>query len=409
MNPSTPPSASGIAAVPGFRLAASSADVRGLRDHRLDMALIVSDVPETTGAAVFTQNDVKAAPVKLGLASMESNRGVLRAILINSGNANACTGLQGDQDAQAMAEATATSLGIPSNQVLVCSTGRIGRALPMDRIMPKIPELIQGVNDLPETEEEAAQAILTSDTRPKLVCLTGEIQGQTFTIGGMAKGAGMIQPDMATMLAHLCSDVRLSPDLALNYLRKATADTFNAITVDGDMSTNDTVTLQTNGLSGICIDDLDTKDQDTFFKLLEATCWDLARKIVGDGEKISKVVELQITGAPDKTAAEAVARCIGNSLLVKTSWYGSDPNWGRLLDAAGYAKVGLKEDSLSLAYNAIPVIEHGEVQAERESEWKAVVSLPEFSITLDLGLGDAAFRLLTSDLTEAYVDFNKSE
>lgn len=399
----------GITDVPGFVAAAASADVRGLGNGRLDLALVRNLGPDYTAAAVFTRNDVKAASVRQGEDTLRRNGGRLQAVLINSGNANACTGPEGEEDNARLIQSLAAALGIPADDLLVSSTGRIGRRLPIDRMLDSLPALAKGLAPDGEAGHAASQAILTSDTRPKTVTVKFSLDGREVTIGGMAKGAGMIQPDMATMLAYFATDVQLEPGLAQRILREAVQTTFNAISVDGDMSTNDTVVLLANGRSGTAISDSDPTGIGLFREKLTAVCEAMARAIVGDGEKISHVVELVVAGAMNTAEAEKVARAIGNSLLVKSSWYGADPNWGRILDAAGYARVGLDESKLELFYNETPVFRHGREAGEYREQWRAIVREREFGIRLNLNRGDARFRLLTTDLTEAYVHFNKSE
>lgn len=399
----------GLTAVPGFHVSATAADIRENGQERLDMALIRNTGPQFTAAAVFTQNDIKAAPVIQGAQALKSSSGQCQAILVNSGNANACTGPEGFQDNKRLINAVARALSLSENQILISSTGRIGRRLPIDRMEAAVAGLVQSLSSDEDQGRQASEAILTSDTRLKTVTVTTEIQGKTITLSGMAKGAGMIQPDMATMLAYVATDAELTPDLASRLLKTATDQSFNVITVDGDMSTNDTVVLMANGASGISIQDSDTESLRLFQEALDALCWKLASAIVGDGEKISRVVTVEVSGARSAQDAEKVARSIGNSLLVKSSWYGGDPNWGRLLDAAGYARVGIEEAKLDLYYNDTPVFLQGVEQDEHKKDWRIIVAEKTFTIRLHLNLGERSFKILASDLTEAYVDFNKSE
>jgi glutamate N-acetyltransferase/amino-acid N-acetyltransferase len=255
----------------------------------------------------------------------------------------------------------------------------------------------------------AAEAILTSDTRPKTCTARFTAHGRTVTVAAMAKGAGMIQPGMATMLAFLCSDAAAPAALLRETLQAANRRTFNAITVDGDMSTNDTVLLLANGASGLDLAIAPDETRALFAEAVFQVCDCLAQKIVGDGEKITKVVEVLVRGAATDADAEKVARAIGNSLLVKSSWFGEDPNWGRLLDAAGYARIGLIEEKVDLAYDNTPVLVAGAARDENIPQWKSIVRQPRFRVTLDLHLGPGNFRLLASDLTEGYVNYNKSE
>lgn len=398
----------GVVDAQGFALAGVACDIRDKGDlQRKDVALIYSERP-CTAAAVFTTNDVKAAPVRYGQALLQG-KGVFHGIVANSGNANACTGEQGEKNTLLMAEAAQKACGAPEGSFFVGSTGRIGRQLPMDKLLAGIEAAGQSLAANAEQSLAAAWAILTSDTRPKVVTASFELAGKTVTVAGMGKGAGMIEPNMATMLAFIGTDAAVAQPLLQQALCYANARSFNTISVDGDMSTNDTVVVLANGASGVEIREEDSEAFALFKAALHKVCLSLAEKMVGDGERVTKFVRVQVLGAPSDAAAEKVARAIGNSLLVKTSWYGSDPNWGRLLDAAGYARVGLVENKLDLDYDDIPVIRQGEPQDENLQKWKAAVAKKHFAITLNLNLGQGAFTLISADLSEGYVAFNKSE
>ncbi|MCC5806672.1 MAG: bifunctional glutamate N-acetyltransferase/amino-acid acetyltransferase ArgJ [Opitutales bacterium] len=404
------PRSSGIADVAGFRLNGAAADIRGKGDDRLDVALIVSDAPAAS-AGVFTRNAFAAAPVALCREVLRGGSRV-RAVVANSGNANACTGERGHGDAERMQALAAEAAGCEAGEVFVCSTGRIGEALPMDRLGRGIALAGADLGSTATHGERAADAILTSDTRRKVATARVMTAAGTFTVAGMAKGAGMIEPGMATMLAFLATDAMVAPGGLRKALGDAVDTTFNAITVDGDMSTNDTVLLLANGASGVRPAGGDLA---RFREAVRLVCDALAEKIVGDGEKITKVVELLVGGAASRADAEAVARAIGNSLLVKSSWYGNDPNWGRILDAAGYAHAAFDPARVALAYAAsakhkpVPVFAAGTAAAQNKPRWKKIVARPRFTIRLDLGAGRHAYRLLSADLTEGYVNFNKSE
>jgi len=396
----------GLTDVKGFAVAAIACDIREKGTDRLDLALICSKTP-CTAAGVFTLNDVKAAPVRVCTEILDAGMPV-HGIVANSGNANACTGAQGLCDAKAMAEGAAKATKLPHNSFLVCSTGRIGRAMPMPRILTGIEQAATALLSTPAEGQRAAEAILTSDTRPKTCTARFEWEGRTVTVAAMAKGAGMIQPNMATMLAFLCTDAAAPAALLRDLLSAANKHTFNAITVDGDMSTNDTVLLLANGASGVDMTQAPAA-RALFAQAIGKVCQCLAEKIVGDGEKITKVVTIDVNGAKDQAAAEKIARAIGNSLLVKSSWYGEDPNWGRLVDAAGYARTGLDEEKLDLAYDESPVLLKGVAQDKNLPRWKEIVKQPRFGIHLNLHQGSGTYRLLASDLTEGYVNYNKSE
>ncbi len=398
---------SGITEVPGFKAAAISCDIRGKGNDRLDTALVYSEAP-CAAAATFTTNDVKAAPVLLDMERIASGTPI-HAIVANSGNANAYTGREGIADAREMAAILANSLGIGEASVLVGSTGRIGKAMPMDALRKGIPAAAKNLSADKENGKAAAWAILTSDTRPKTATASFEHAGKTLVVSGMAKGAGMIQPNMATMLAFMATNAKLPAATLKGILQRSVFASFNRITVDGDMSTNDTAVLLANGESGLDEAALGAEGMAMFEKALLDVCKALAHMMVADGECISKVVTVNITGAKSEADAEKVARAIGNSLLVKSSWFGDDPNWGRLLDAAGYARIGLNPDTLDLSYGEIPVVKNGTPIYDNKPLWKERVSQKTFSVDLDLHMGGAAFTLLASDLTEGYVNYNKSE
>ncbi|MGE9290850.1 MAG: bifunctional glutamate N-acetyltransferase/amino-acid acetyltransferase ArgJ [Puniceicoccales bacterium] len=396
----------GITDVPGFSASGVASDIRGNGDNRLDLGIILSE-KACTGAGVFTQNDVSAAPVRY-CKSLLSPTQAFHGVVVNSGNANACTGEQGEKDCPAMADRTREALSLPEKSVFVASTGRIGRALPMAKIEQGIREAAKRVTRDSAGGHDFAKAILTSDTRPKTVTVRIEIDGKRYTVAGVAKGAGMIEPNMATMLAFIATDIKVPQATLQATLTRAVHGSFNRISVDGDMSTNDTVLLLANGSSGDSVTD-NANLLDAFHKAVGEVCKRLARMIVADGERINHVIDLEVKGAQSEEDAEKVARAIGNSLLVKTSWFGNDPNWGRIVDAAGYARIGLDFNKLNLFYGEIPVLQNGTPVEENLPLWKTEVSNREFSIILDLGMGKQNYHLLTADLTEGYVDFNKSE
>jgi len=401
----------GLTDVPGFKATGVACDVRELGDDRLDLALIASEQP-AVAAGVFTQHAFAAAPVHLCQAVLASEQPV-RGIVVNSGNANACTGPQGEADAETMQRLTAEALGCVPAEVFVASTGRIGRRLPM----PKIKRGIKTAGKALEVDTidglAAADAMLTSDTRRKVITLKINTPKGPIALAGMAKGAGMIQPNMATMLAFFATDAAIPQATLQRMLREANAASFNRITVDGDMSTNDTVLLLANGASGIKAGRGSVAQ--AFQEALTHACQYLARAIVGDGERIEHVVDVHVTGAKTATEADNVARAIANSLLVKTSWFGHDPNWGRLLGAAGYADASMDLERLVLTYQtvdgkkAVPAFAHGQAIDKNLTKWQRIVRQREFAISLDLGLGKHAATVWTTDLTTGYVEFNKSE
>lgn len=399
----------GLGLVKGFKTAGVACDIRNKGDmQRLDLALVVSDC-DASAAGVFTTNDVKAAPVLTDIKKL-SNSPFMRAIVANSGNANACTGERGIADAERMCEIASQQTSLDAAKILVCSTGRIGEFLPMEKLEKGITDAAKILSNNDESSKAAASAILTSDTRSKTVIAKISCEcGKSFSIAGMAKGAGMIEPNMATMLSFIASDAKVSPEFLKKSLRLAAQKTFNRITVDGDMSTNDTVLVLANGMSGVEISEENSELAEAFQKALLEVSRILAKKIVGDGEKISKVVEVRVRGANDEIQAEKICRAIGNSLLVKSSWFGEDPNWGRLVDSAGYARTGLNYEKLDLYYDDIPVLERGRPISENKPKWKEAVRKKTFLIDMNLNLGNAEESILATDLTEAYVNFNKSE
>jgi glutamate N-acetyltransferase/amino-acid N-acetyltransferase len=395
--------------VPGFRVGAAGCDIRNKGADRLDLTLIVADRP-CAAAGVFTTNDVKAAPVRFCQQLLAVSAEQIRGIVGNSGNANACTAAQGDADAAAMAKLSADAVGAPDDAFLVCSTGRIGELLPMAKVAEGIKASAGRLSRDAAEGVRSANAILTSDTRPKSVTARFVWEGKSVTIAGIAKGAGMIEPNMATMLAFVCTDAAASPSELRAALKSSSDQSFNCVSVDGDMSTNDTVLLLASGVSGVSVGaSAPAPLRELFQEALDQVCFALAEKIVGDGEKITKVVSVEIEGARTRADAEKIARAIGNSLLVKSSWFGEDPNWGRLADAAGYARTGLDEGKLDIYYDDVPAVLGGKPLPENKPQWKQVVKAARFAVRLKLNLGDAKFRLLAADLTDGYVNYNKSE
>jgi glutamate N-acetyltransferase/amino-acid N-acetyltransferase len=397
----------GICDSPGFKTAAVGCDIREKGDmQRLDLAIVTADAP-CHAAGVFTQNDVCAAPVHVCKEILAKPGAKVAGFVVNSGNANAATGEQGMIDAKEMSAVAQLETGIGS-PFLICSTGRIGRKLPMSKVKSGIATAAQVLSEGTQASLDTTDAILTSDTRRKCATARFEYKGQMLTVAGFAKGAGMIEPNMATMLAFLSTDLDVSSVALKNTLTQACNKTFNRISIDGDMSTNDSVLFLASGKSGIAPEESPELLQ-AFRDAVFLVCDTLAEKIVGDGEKVTKLIELIVEGCKSEEDAEKVARCVGNSLLVKTSWYGSDPNWGRLADAAGYARVGLKEECFDIHYDEVPALIGGIPQDNKINQWKQIVAKKRFRITLNLNQGNGQFRLVTSDLSEAYVNFNKSE
>ncbi|MEC7543622.1 MAG: bifunctional glutamate N-acetyltransferase/amino-acid acetyltransferase ArgJ [Verrucomicrobiota bacterium] len=398
----------GVTEPRGFFASGVHCDVKGKKDGALDLGVIYSKKP-CTGAGVFTTNDVKAAPVTYCIDLLKNPKSTFHAVVANSGNANACTGAQGDADTKKMASEVARHLKVHSKEILVFSTGRIGVPLPMSRITAGIRDATDDVLQEFDGAHAFQEAILTSDTCTKSCSAKIETPGGEITVGGVVKGAGMIEPNMATMLAFLTTDAGASPELLKTILKQAVDQSFKLMTIDGDMSTNDSVVLLANKGGGIKLDLEEPTVVRKFQEAVNAVCAALARKCVSDGEKVTKFVKVRIQGAPSDADAEKVARCIANSLLVKSSWYGSDPNWGRLVDAAGYAKIGLIFDQLDLFYDDVPALINGEPIIGNKSQWQNIVKGKEFIITLDLKIKKGKAEIWTNDLSEEYVNFNKSE
>ena len=400
----------GVNAAKGFSASAVSCGIKRTPPKngkkRDDLCLVVSDTA-ATAAGVFTTNLVKAAPVLLSRRHLES--GKARAVLLNSGNANACTGEPGLRAAEQCANATAVALGIHADEVLVCSTGRIGVQLPLPKMTPGIREAAVSLKASPTAALAAAKSIMTSDSVPKQSAYEVKIGTKSFRIGGMSKGAGMISPNMATMLCVITTDAAVPVAFLRKALRESVGKTFNCITVDGDCSTNDTVLTLANGVSKTAI--RSAAEQRAFRSSLQAVCADLARAIVADGEGTSKVIELTVRGARSESDAHLAARAIANSQLVKSAWAGGDPNWGRILDAAGYSGAKFDPDKVEIIYDRMHAAKNGMGCQDVKGELKLrkIAAKKEFSVTVDLHGGKAEARLLTTDLTEEYVRLNLTE
>jgi glutamate N-acetyltransferase / amino-acid N-acetyltransferase len=391
----------GITAVRGITAAGVSC---GIKKGGKDLVLISSD-PAAAAAGVFTRNLVQAAPV---LLCRERAGKPVRGIVINSGNANACTGEEGERNAAAMAALAGRELGVPPEQVLVCSTGVIGVQLPMASVSAGIAAAAAALSAEPHAGLDAAEAILTTDSGPKQVAYRGYLPAGSFCLAGMAKGAGMICPDMATMLAFLFTDVKISRALLRRIFREAVERTFNLISVDNDTSTNDTALILANGAApGVAIT-ADTPSAALFAELVYLVCRDLACRIVLDGEGATKVIELTVRGAPDQAAARVLARSVLKSLLVKTAFYGEDANWGRILAALGYAGVGFDPGLVDIFLGPVQVAAAGQAVPFREDEAKAVLRRREIPVLVDLHAGGATVTAWGSDLSHEYVSINSS-
>jgi glutamate N-acetyltransferase/amino-acid N-acetyltransferase len=416
-----------IVAPRGFKAAGVFCDIKRLgtgkgsnKGQKRDLALIVSERPAVV-AGMFTTNQVCAAPVKVCIARMKKTSA--RAIVINSGNANACTGRQGHVDALQMVRFTEQALALPVGSAFVGSTGRIGVTLPMDNVRAGIIEAAVGLGSTPAHADQAAEAIMTSDTRSKQIAVEFQIGARTVRVGGICKGAGMIQPGMsasgkrppslhATMLCFITTDASIERTALQRALEAAVAQSFNRITVDGDMSTNDTVLIIANEASG---SRLNPRDLQTFQHGLNHVCLELAKKIVRDGEGVSRFVTVKVEGARNSSDADAAARAVANSALVKTSWHGGDPNWGRIIDALGYSPARIVEEKVDIGYSApdtariVWSLRRGQPTRATFKELCAAVAPKEFDLHINLNLGRAKALIYAADLTEEYVEFNKGD
>ena len=443
-----------IIAPRGFRASGVFCDIKRLgtgkgsqKGNKRDLALIVSAVPATV-AGMFTTNQVCAAPVKVCAARMK--RGQAQVVVVNSGNANACTGRQGMADALDMVRFTEQSLNLPAGLALVGSTGRIGVTMPMDHVRAGIIEAAILLGDSADHGRHAAEAIMTSDTKPKQIAVEFKLGGKTVRIGGICKGAGMIQPGMsatgarpaalphgglhATMLCFITTDAAIKSPALQAALREAVAHSFNRITVDGDMSTNDTVLVLANGLAGnplILGDEVTSltsfgekvrassrrllRDFGVFQAALIHVCLELAKQIVRDGEGVHRVVTVRVNGAKNIPEADAAVRAVANSALVKTSWHGGDPNWGRIIDAIGYSPATVVEEKVDIGYRStnrrkiVWSLKRGQPTKATFKELCLAVAPKEFELHINLNLGKSSAVMYAADLTEAYVDFNKGD
>jgi glutamate N-acetyltransferase/amino-acid N-acetyltransferase len=394
----------GVTAAAGFLAGAVHCGIKPGNLKKPDLAMVCAEGP-SVGAATFTTNKIKAAPVKVSMAHLRTAN--LRAVILNSGNANACTGPEGIDCAKRMANSAARALKLRERQVLVCSTGRIGVPLPIEVIEEGMTRL--GAALRRDGGKTAAKAIMTSDTFPKEFAVRGTLtDGRTFVIGGMAKGAGMIDPNMATMLCVLTTDAPLDKRDLQRALGIAVEQSFNRITVDGDMSTNDTVIALANGRAGGS-PLTDGADFELFQNALNHVTRNLARMIVEDGEGVSRFVEVRVSGAATFQDARKAAEAVANSTLVKCAWHGGDPNWGRILDALGYSTAALREELIDVYYNGLIAVKAGVASRTPRAKLEEVVREKKFTVHIHLHLGSAEYIVYTTDLTPDYVRLNKGE
>lgn len=388
----------GVTAPKGFR----AAGIRcGIKQSGMDLMLLTSDAPAVS-AGMFTTNEVKAAPVLLSKERAEL--GLAYAIIANAGNANACTGQQGMDDAEKMTELVASAMRFAQDEVLVASTGIIGQHLPMDKIESGVAEAVAALSE--NGGDNAAQAIMTTDTRPKSIAVEIEIDGKTIRIGGMCKGVGMIAPNMATMLAFITTDAKMTPRAVRNCLASSVAQSFNCVTVDGDMSTNDSIFMLANGAAENTILDMAGEDLEIFQAALDTVCVHLAREVARDGEGATKLVEIRVNGASSPQHAKKMALAIANSPLVKTAIFGRDPNWGRVLAAAGRSGARMDANTTELCFGTVKVFENGEPTKVSEEEARAPMLADELVITVELHIGEASARVWTCDFSYDYVKIN---
>lgn len=383
---------------PGFKAAGVIAGIK--KNGEKDLGLIYSEAPAKV-AGVFTKNIVQAAPVLLDKERIKS--GVCQAIIVNSGNANCCTGNRGLADAKSMARLAASKLEISEDLVFVSSTGVIGQPLPIEKIEAAIPELVKSL--LPEGVRDCARAIMTTDTFPKVFSRKGRLKDKTFTVTGIAKGSGMICPDMATMLCFVCTDVDVGQTLLKDALFTATERSFNRITVDGDTSTNDMVLIMANGRSEVTLER--AEQINTFQEVLDGVLRNLAKQVVKDGEGATKLVEIAVKGALTRKDAYKIAQTVANSNLVKTAFFGEDANWGRILGATGRAGVSIDPAKIDVYFDDVLMVKNGMGCGDAaEEQATKVLKSQEFTISIDLKMGTGYESVFTCDFSLDYVKIN---
>jgi len=388
--------------VPGFLFSGISAGIK--KNGNRDLGLICSDVPAQI-AGLFTTNAVKAAPVLLDMERIKG--GLCQAVVINSGNANACTGSQGLKDARSISSWVAKELGIDEKLVFPSSTGVIGTPLPLKKVKDGIPGLIKALS--PEGWMNTVQAVMTTDTFPKVEVAACRIQGKQVKLCGMVKGAGMIRPDLATMLSFLVTDANIKTPLLQKMLEKAAEDSYNRITIDGETSTNDTVLLLANGKAGHPFLHGVDRDGKVFQTMLSEVCKNLAKSLVKDGEGATKFIEIQILGALNREDAKRAAYAIAHSPLVKTAFFGEDANWGRILCALGHSGAHINPDRMDVSFDKVPLVKNGMGTGFRlEEKASQVIRNKSFKVTVNLHQGKGQFSVFTSDLSIDYVKINAS-
>jgi len=388
--------------VSGFLFSGISAGIK--KNGARDLGLIYSEVPAQV-AGLFTTNAVKAAPVLLDMERMR--RGLCQALVVNSGNANACTGSHGLRDARKMASLVAKGLGIDKKFVLVSSTGVIGTPLPLNKIEERIPKLLEALS--PDGWMKTVEAIMTTDTFPKIEVGICRIKAKQVKLCGMVKGAGMIRPNLATMLCFLVTDANIKARLLQRMLKRAAEESFNRITVDGETSTNDTVLLLANGKSDHSSLDRMDRDGEVFQSMLSEVCQNLAKSLVKDGEGATKFIEILVRGGRTREDAKQAAYVVAHSPLVKTAFFGEDANWGRILCALGHSGVQVNPNRIDVFFDKVPIVKNGIGTGSRwEEQGSQVLKKESFKVTIDLHQGKGQFSLFTTDLSIDYVKINAS-
>jgi glutamate N-acetyltransferase/amino-acid N-acetyltransferase len=388
--------------VSGFFFSGISAGIK--KDGKRDLGLIYSEVPAQV-AGLFTTNAVKAAPVLLDMERVK--RGLCQAVIVNSGNANACTGSHGLRDSRRISSSVAKGLGIDEMLVFPSSTGVIGIPFPVKKIEAEIPKLIENLS--PEGWMKTVEAIMTTDTIPKVEVATRRIKGKQVKLCGMVKGAGMICPNMATMLSFLVTDANVKTPLLQRMLERAAENSYHRITVDGETSTNDTVLLLANGKAGHSSLNRMDRDGEVFQSMLSEVCQNLAKSLVRDGEGATKFIEVLIEGAPNREDAKRAAYAIAHSPLVKTAFFGEDANWGRILCALGHSGVEINPNRIDVFFDKVPIVKNGLGTGSRlEAKAGQILKNKSFKVTVDLHQGKGEFSVFTTDLSIDYVKINAS-
>lgn len=385
---------------PGFKAAGISCGIK--KTGRKDLALILSDVPATI-AGLFTTNKVKAAPLVLDMRLVK--KGTSRGVIVNSGNANACTGKGGMDVALKMTSAVERGLGLGAGSILVSSTGVIGVPLPVEKVEAGISGLIEGLRY--DGLNDASEAIMTTDAFSKTVLVSGRVGGKIVTVAGIAKGAGMICPNMATMLAYFLTDANIKPAALKRAIKEAGDVSFNSIIVDNDTSTNDTMLVFANGVSNCREIKVATSEYRAFGRLLSEAALRLAQMIVRDGEGATRFIEIDVRGAGSLREARVAARTIAESMLVKTAFFGGDPNWGRIVAAIGRAGIKMKEDKIDITLNNVAVVRRG-LDTGKEVEAAHAIKVREVTACIDLHIGKSGAKVWTTDLSHEYVRINSA-